>query len=40
MIGIKRPAKGIEPKYFQKILGKIATKNIPKDESIKWKYLR
>jgi len=33
---IKRPANGIEPKFFNKIIGKKVIKNIKQDESIKW----
>lgn len=37
---IKRPATGIEPKFINKVLGKITTKNIKQDESIKWNDIR
>ena len=36
MIAIKRPATGIEPKFFKKVIGKIAKKRIKKEQSIKW----
>ena len=36
MIMPKRPASGIEPKFFSKIIGKISKKNIMKDESLQW----
>jgi len=36
MINIKRPAKGIEPKFIKSVIGKITKKSIAKDESIKW----
>jgi len=36
MVSIKRPAKGIEPKYFKKILGKKTKQTIPANQSIKW----
>ncbi len=35
MLAIKRPGTGIEPKYFFKIIGKKAFKNIQKDSLIK-----
>jgi N-acetylneuraminate synthase/N,N'-diacetyllegionaminate synthase len=34
---IKRPGIGIKPKYFSKIVGKIAKKDIKKDEILSWK---
>jgi len=36
MIGIKRPATGIPPARFHKIIGKFARRNIKKHESLKW----
>jgi N,N'-diacetyllegionaminate synthase len=33
---IKRPGIGIEPKYFDKVIGKIAKKDIKKDELLNW----
>jgi len=33
---VKRPAKGIEPKFFQSVLGKITKRDIQKDENIQW----
>lgn len=36
LISVKRPAEGIEPKYFQQIIGKKATKDIEEDSAIKW----
>jgi len=36
MLIIKRPGTGIEPKYLDKILGRVAKKNIKKDELIIW----
>lgn len=36
MISIKRPAKGIEPKFFSSILGKKVRKNLGKEKPIKW----
>ncbi len=36
MLIIKRPGTGIEPKYFSKILGRKAKKDIKKDELIFW----
>lgn len=40
MLGIKRPGTGIQPKYFDKILGKIARKEIKEDTLIKFEDLR
>jgi len=40
MLVIKRPATGIEPIYFSKIIGKRTTKKIRIHESLKWQYLR
>lgn len=40
MIGIKRPATGIEPKYFEKLIGKNVTRTIKLDESLKWKDIK
>jgi N-acetylneuraminate synthase len=36
MIGIKRPGDGIEPKYYQTLIGRKIKKNILKDEILKW----
>ncbi len=36
MIGIQRPASGLEPKYFSRVIGKRAKRKITKGESIKW----
>jgi N,N'-diacetyllegionaminate synthase len=36
MIGIKRPGTGIEPKYYSKIIGKIAKKNIKSGKTLVW----
>jgi len=36
-LSIKRPAEGIEPKFFEKIIGKRANKDIPVDTAIQWK---
>jgi len=35
-LAIKRPGKGIEPKYFEKIIGKSIKKNVNKDDEISW----
>ena len=35
-LSIKRPADGIEPKYFKMILGKTLTTSIAKDSAINW----
>jgi N,N'-diacetyllegionaminate synthase len=40
MIAIKRPATGIEPKYFSKIIGKQVIKKINENDSIKLNYLK
>ena len=40
MLALKRPAIGIEPRYLNKIIGKITRKRILNDEPIKWKDLR
>lgn len=39
MLTLKRPATGIEPKYFHKIIGRKTSKSIPMDHPIKWEYL-
>ena len=39
MLAIKRPGTGIAPKYFSKILGKKAKKDIKKDSLINWEQL-
>jgi N,N'-diacetyllegionaminate synthase len=39
-ITFKRPATGIEPKFFNKILGKKIIRKIKADDVIKWKDLR
>ena len=39
-ITFKRPATGIEPKFFDKILGKKIKRRIEADDSIQWKDLR
>jgi len=36
MLDIKRPGTGIEPKYLKKIIGRVAKKDIFKDEVIYW----
>jgi sialic acid synthase SpsE len=36
MIGVKRPATGIQPKFFEKIIGFKAVKNIDDDTPLKW----
>ena len=40
MINIKRPAKGIDPKFINSVVGKITKKSIGKDKSIEWKDIR
>lgn len=39
-IGFKRPAKGIEPQFINKVIGKKVIRQINVGESIKWKYLK
>jgi len=36
MVAIKRPGTGIQPKYFEKIIGKIAKRDIKKDKLLTW----
>ena len=36
MIGIKRPAKGIDPIDIDKVIGKITSNKIRQDQPIKW----
>ena len=36
MIDVKRPGTGILPKYFSKIIGAKALKDIPEDSIIQW----
>ena len=36
MISIKRPATGIEPKYYSKIIGKFAKRNIKSGKTLDW----
>jgi len=36
MLIIKRPGTGIEPKYFNRVIGRVAKTNIVKDELIFW----
>jgi len=40
MITTKRPATGIEPKYFEKVIGKKALRRITTESSLKWKDIR
>ncbi|MEA3493474.1 MAG: N-acetylneuraminate synthase [Candidatus Margulisiibacteriota bacterium] len=35
-IGVKRPGSGIEPRFMNKIIGKLANKNIKKDQVLTW----
>jgi len=35
-LGIKRPAEGIEPKYYEQILGRKAKRDLDLDSAIKW----
>jgi len=36
MIDIKRPGYGIQPRFFEQLIGRIARKDIPGDEPITW----
>ena len=36
MLSIKRPATGIEPKFFFSVLGKKAKRNLSMEKSLKW----
>ena len=38
-IKIARPAKGIQPKFFKKIIGKKLKRNVKKDNPLMWVYL-
>ena len=40
MIAVKRPATGIKPKYFDRIIGKKAKKDIAKDEVLTWEKVK
>lgn len=40
MLVIKRPGDGIEPRFIEEIAGRIASKNIKKDSTIKWEDLK
>jgi N,N'-diacetyllegionaminate synthase len=40
MISLKRPAKGISPKFIDIVKGMIVTKDIEEDEAITWKKLK
>jgi len=40
MISIKRPGYGIQPKYIDKVIGKIAKRDINADEVLKWDDLK
>ncbi len=35
-IGVKRPANGILPKYYKRLLGKTARRSIEKDQAVQW----
>jgi len=39
MIITKRPAKGLMPKHFKKVVGRVALKTIKKDTPLKWSML-
>jgi N-acetylneuraminate synthase/N,N'-diacetyllegionaminate synthase len=36
MLSVKRPGTGIPPKYIDKVVGKVAKRNIDKDEVLNW----
>jgi len=36
MIDIRRPGSGIEPKFFEQVIGRVARKNILADEPLTW----
>jgi len=38
-IDIKRPGHGIEPKYFESLIGKTALNDIAEDEVMQWEYI-
>lgn len=40
MISIRRPGTGIAPKYYRKVIGKVALKKIPSETPITWERLR
>ena len=40
MLGLQRPASGLEPKYFSRVIGKRAKRKITKGESIKWNQIQ
>lgn len=40
MLTAKRPARGIDPKYWKRVVGKTARRNIPADMWIQWRDLR
>jgi N-acetylneuraminate synthase/N,N'-diacetyllegionaminate synthase len=40
MLSIKRPGYGIQPKYIDKVIGKIAKRDIDADEVLKWDDLK
>jgi len=40
MINIKRPAKGIKPKFINSVIGKVTKKIINKDEPLEWKNIK
>ena len=39
MIDIRRPGYGIQPRYFEQVVGRTARKDIPKEEAITWEML-
>ncbi|MBT6745789.1 MAG: N-acylneuraminate-9-phosphate synthase, partial [Flavobacteriales bacterium] len=39
MLSIKRPGMGIEPKYFEQVVGRVAVEDIPAEEPVYWNYV-
>lgn len=39
MIDIRRPGSGIQPRFFEQVVGRTARKDIPKEEAITWAML-
>ena len=39
MVDIRRPGYGIQPRFFEQVVGRTARKDIPKEEAITWEML-
>jgi N,N'-diacetyllegionaminate synthase len=39
MLSIKRPGMGIEPKYFEQVIGRVANTDIPAEDTVYWDYI-